>query len=90
MLPALISAYLERALLAGGSAPRTVLITVIWPLAIKVVDAYAEGEGTLDVRLLGRTMQRERGPEMAVGEAMRYLAELPLVPHAMVHNGELA
>lgn len=62
---------------------------IVWPFAIKVVDAYADGEGTLDVRLLGRTVQRERGPEMAVGEAMRYLAELPLVPHAMAHNGEL-
>jgi hypothetical protein len=59
-------------------------------LAIKVVDAYAAGAGSLDVRLLGRTLQREQGPETAVGEALRYLAELPWAPYAMQHNSELA
>jgi hypothetical protein len=58
-------------------------------LAMKVADDYAGGEGRLDVRLLGRTLQRQRGPEISVGEALRYLAELPWVPHALRGNVEL-
>jgi hypothetical protein len=58
-------------------------------IALKVRDDYDEGEGSLTVRLLGRELQRQRGPEVSAGEAMRYLAELPWVPHAMAHNAEL-
>jgi hypothetical protein len=32
---------------------------------------------------------RQRGPETTAGEGLRYLAELPLVPHAIAHNREL-
>jgi Family of unknown function (DUF6544) len=39
--------------------------------------------------MLGRTLQREEGREMAVGEAMRYLAELPWVMYAIARNSEL-
>jgi hypothetical protein len=41
------------------------------------------------VRSLGIPMQRQSGPEVTLGEAMRYLAELPWVPQAMRANGEL-
>jgi hypothetical protein len=34
-------------------------------------------------------LQRRRGPALAQGEALRYLAELPLAPHAVVANAEL-
>ena len=34
-------------------------------------------------------MRRQRGPETTAGEALRYLAELPFVPYAIAHNGEL-
>jgi hypothetical protein len=125
MIPALVAAYLERALPSGGTEPRSVRITqegrmwkelgaaprsftavqqlavdrvafawharfpIFTPFAINVTDSYADGDGSLVVRLLGRTLQREQGPEMAIGEAMRYLAELPWVPHAMERNGDL-
>lgn len=59
------------------------------PLAIKVVDEYSHGEGRLVVRLLGYPINRQEGPEMATGEAIRYLAELPIVPFAMAHNPDL-
>jgi len=58
-------------------------------IALQVRDDYDEGEGSLTVSLLGKVMQRQRGPEVSAGEAMRYLAELPWVPHAMAHNSEL-
>jgi hypothetical protein len=56
---------------------------------MKVVDEYAEGEGHLIARQLGIPVMRQRGPETAVGEALRYLAELPWVPQAIAANGEL-
>jgi hypothetical protein len=59
------------------------------PLAMKVVDGYADGDGELAVRLLGLPIQRQRGPETSIGEALRYLAELPWVPHAIGHNSGL-
>ena len=62
---------------------------IVPPFAINVTDSYADGDGRLVVRMLGRTLQREQGPDMAVGEAMRYLAELPWVPHAMERNRDL-
>ena len=46
-------------------------------LSLEVVDAYCGGEGSLDVRFLGRRFQHQRGPETSMGEALRYLAELP-------------
>jgi hypothetical protein len=125
VIPALVAAYLERALPADQPEPRSVRITqqgrmwrepgeaqrrftavqhlavdrvafawrarfpIITPFALNVTDSYADGEGRLDVRMLGRTLEQEEGPEMAVGEAMRYLAELPWVPYAMARNGDL-
>jgi hypothetical protein len=62
---------------------------VVGPVAIKVVDEYAAADGRLEVRLLGLPVQRQHGPETVVGEALRYLAELPWVPYALAHNREL-
>jgi hypothetical protein len=62
---------------------------LLGPLALSVVDEYAEGDGELEVRLLGLPLQRQREPETVAGEALRYLAELPFVPPAIVHNREL-
>ena len=59
------------------------------PLTMKVVDGYADGDGELAVRLLGLPIQRQRGRETSIGEALRYLAELPWVPYAIGHNREL-
>lgn len=62
---------------------------VLGPLALRVVDEYTDAEGKLEVRLLGLPLQRQQGPETTAGEALRYLAELPFVPHAIVHNPHL-
>ena len=62
---------------------------IAWLLPLKVLDEYARGNGMLTVRVLGFPVQRQSGPEMAVAEAYRYLAELPWVPHAMASNAEL-
>jgi hypothetical protein len=58
-------------------------------LPLTVVDAYADGTGFLELRVLGRRLQRQEGPEVSTGEAMRYLAELPWVPQALVRNPDL-
>jgi hypothetical protein len=54
-----------------------------------VLDQYANGSGTLQVRALGLPLQTQTGPDVDVGEAYRYLAELPWVPHAIASNHEL-
>lgn len=57
---------------------------------VRVIDSYTGGMGLLDVRLLGAfRMGVEEGPEAALGEAMRYLAELPWSPDAILTNPEL-
>jgi hypothetical protein len=54
---------------------------------VRVVDAYAGGRGLLEVRVLAAfPMGREEGPEADQGEAMRYLAELPWMPDAILTN----
>ncbi len=58
-------------------------------MALRVVDEYADGDDRLEVRLLGLALQRQRGPETTAGEALRYVAELPFVPHAIAHNRDL-
>jgi len=55
-------------------------------LSLRVHDWYRDGEGGLDARLVGLPVMRTRGVEVAKGEAMRYLAELPWVPHAVIAN----
>jgi hypothetical protein len=62
----------------------------ILPLvSMRVLDGYAAGEGRLEARLFGLLFMRSVGPETAEGEAIRYLSELPWVPHAMIANREL-
>ena len=60
------------------------------PLGIRVTDAYDGEQGTLAVSVLGLPVQRLGGAELSAGEALRYLAELPWVPYAMVCNHGLA
>jgi hypothetical protein len=57
---------------------------------LAVVDRYREGEGLLTAKVWGLVpVVRSSGPETDRGEAMRYLAELPWVPHAIASNPEL-
>jgi uncharacterized protein DUF6544 len=58
-------------------------------VALRVDDWYRAGDGALEVRLFGLPIKRSQGLEVARGEAMRYLAELPWVPQAFVANREL-
>ena len=58
-------------------------------VALRVDDWYRAGNGALEVKLFGLPLKRSQGVDVARGEAMRYLAELPWVPHAFVANREL-
>lgn len=59
-------------------------------VALRVVDRYAAGDGLLEARLLGVIpVMRRRGPELAEGEALRYLSELAWAPQAMALNRKL-
>lgn len=59
-------------------------------VSVRVRDWYRAGAGGLAVRLWDVIpIVNAEGDEVARGEAMRYLAELPLVPHAMVANPAL-
>lgn len=62
---------------------------VLGPLALEVVDELAESHGRLRVRMLGIPLQTQTGPETALGQAMRYLAELAWAPHAVAVNAAL-
>lgn len=57
---------------------------------VLVLDAYVWGEGRLWVNLLGAIpVVRAKGADVDKGEAMRYLAELPWAPDAILENGAL-
>jgi hypothetical protein len=58
---------------------------------VRVTDRYREGKGLLVAKVWGLVPStRSTGPETDRAEAMRYLAELPWVPHAMGSNPELS
>lgn len=59
------------------------------PVSMSVTDSYDGSVGLLEVRVLGPPLQRKRGPQLARGEAFRYLAEIPWAPHAIRANSEL-
>ncbi len=57
---------------------------------IRVRDALSDGGGELSARLLGIVpLARATGTEATRGELMRYLAELPWCPDAIIRNEEL-
>jgi hypothetical protein len=59
-------------------------------VSVRVRDWYRDGQGGLEGRLFGLIpIVRAAGPETARSEAMRYLAELPWFPHAILHNRDL-
>ncbi len=63
---------------------------LVGPLALTVVDEFADGSGRLRLSLLGIPLRTMMGPETNVGEAMRYLSELAWAPHAMFANRDLS
>jgi hypothetical protein len=57
---------------------------LVW---LRVVDRFAADTGGLVVSLFGLVpVMRQQGADIDEGEAIRYLAELPLVPQAMIAN----
>lgn len=57
---------------------------------ITVLDAFTAGAGQLRVRFLGAIpLANAEGPDLSLGEAMRYLAELPWAPDAILCNGAI-
>ncbi len=57
---------------------------------VAVTDSYTHGEGVLSLRLLGAfPVVTARGAQIDLAEAMRYLAELPWAPDAVLSNGDL-
>jgi uncharacterized protein DUF6544 len=58
-------------------------------VSLSVRDGYVDGGGVLSVRALGLPVKTQSGHDVAVGEAHRYLAELPWAPYALAANHEL-
>ena len=59
-------------------------------VSIGVRDWFRDGDGGLEARLFGLIpVARAAGPETARSEAMRYLAELPWFPQAILGNDDL-
>ncbi|WP_238364964.1 DUF6544 family protein [Mesobacterium pallidum] len=57
---------------------------------VRVIDAHVGGRGLLTVRALGALpIGTVQGPDADLGEAMRYLAELPWAPDAALSNPAL-
>ncbi len=64
--------------------------TIAGFVPLRVIDRYRRGEGSLESRLFGSIrLTRERGQDVAEGQAFRYLGELPWVPHALLGNHEI-
>lgn len=63
---------------------------IVGPLALTVVDEFADGIGRLRLSLLGVPLRTMTGPPTNVGEAMRYLSELAWAPQAIPSNPDLA
>jgi hypothetical protein len=58
---------------------------------VAVVDRFRDGEGLVAAKVWGLVpLVRNTGPDTDRGEAMRYLAELPWVPHALGSNPDLS
>lgn len=57
---------------------------------LRVIDAFVGGEGLLEARLFGTIpVAKATGAEIDLGEAYRYLAELPWMPDAILGNPDL-
>lgn len=57
---------------------------------VRVIDAFANHEGRLEARLFSAiAIARANGVETTLGEAYRYLAELPWAPDAILGNPDL-
>jgi uncharacterized protein DUF6544 len=126
MVPAIVSAFAQRARSDGGvpivvrlsqtgdmranpgdhwrtfTATQTIAVRepgFLWLARMRILpcvfadilDGLTDGNALLEVRLFGSIrLARSAGPDVARGEVMRYLAELPWAPWAMVQNRHLS
>jgi hypothetical protein len=76
---------------AGEAGFAWVATQTFGPLPLfRVIDSFVAGKGGLVVRLFGSfPIVRAEGADMDRGEVMRYLAELPWFPDAILGNGQL-
>ena len=58
-------------------------------LAMRIQDGLEAGEGRMRGRFAGIPFMDKSGPALTIGAAMRYLAEIPWVPYAMLANHRL-
>lgn len=57
---------------------------------LRILDAYVRGAGQLEARAFGSfPVAKVSGGALTLGEAYRYLAELPFVPDAILGNPEI-
>lgn len=79
--------------LAGTRAPGFVWHakgTMMGVVPIGVLDAYVEGAGVLNARLINViSVANSEGPATDRGELLRYLAEIPWTPDAILNNPDL-
>lgn len=68
----------------------TAMVRMAPLVKVRIVDAFADGRGRLDVRLwrLFR-LAKASGPEIDAGDLFRYLAEIPWCPFAWRDNPHL-
>ncbi len=59
-------------------------------LALTIHDGCADGDAWMRGRFAGFSFVNTGGPDVIVGAAMRYLAEIAWAPHAMMANREIA
>lgn len=80
---------LDASQLSGTTTPSFVWQpsgTMSGIVPLQIVDAYVAGVGELEVRIAGSIpVASAGGPETAKGEAMRFLAELPWNPDAVLN-----
>lgn len=82
---ALAASQLSGTRVPGFVWQATGTMAAIVPL--QVLDSYVDGTGLLDVRIAGSIpVARSSGGEIAKGEAMRFLAELPWNPEAILNS----
>lgn len=58
-------------------------------ITLRIHDGCGAGQGWMRGRVLGIPFLRRGGPDIAVASVLRYLAELPWAPHAMLWNPHL-
>jgi hypothetical protein len=82
--PSLADRVLARSGAGGGAAIAGVRLRQRGEMRLRPGGRPHDGrEGRLEGRVAGLRVFRSDGPDLSRGEAMRYLAELAWIPHAL-------